>query len=93
MKTSPFTSLILGDHGQVAYELKRELATLGSVITLSRNTQPLAIDLAEQTDFASLLKQTKPDCIINAAAYTAVDKAEQESELAQRINAKAVGEL
>ena len=93
MKTSPFTSLILGDQGQVAYELKRELATLGRVITLSRNTQPLAIDLAEQTDFASLLKQTKPDCIINAAAYTAVDKAEQESELAQRINAKAVGEL
>ncbi|ACX96320.1 dTDP-4-dehydrorhamnose reductase [Halothiobacillus neapolitanus] len=93
MNTQPFTCLILGDQGQVAYELKRELATLGRVIAASRSTLPVAIDLAQHNDFESLIRQTKPNCIVNAAAYTAVDKAEQEPELAMRINAEAVAEL
>lgn len=93
MNTQPFTCLILGDQGQVAYELKRELATLGHVISLGRHSNPDNIDLANPVDFDSIISKTKPDCIVNAAAYTAVDKAEQESVLAHRINAEAVGGL
>lgn len=93
MDIQPFTCLILGDQGQVAYELKRELSSLGNVISLSRNSQPDFIDLANNTEFHTIISKIKPDCIINAAAYTAVDKAEQESALAHRINAEAVAEL
>jgi dTDP-4-dehydrorhamnose reductase len=93
MNTQSFTCLIIGDQGQVAYELKRELSTLGHVVTLGRNSKPDSLDLAHNSNIELLINQINPTCIINAAAYTAVDKAEQESDLAYRINADAVGAL
>ncbi|MEW5838777.1 MAG: dTDP-4-dehydrorhamnose reductase [Pseudomonadota bacterium] len=85
--------MLIGDQGQVAWELKRTLSTLGDLIVVGRSTSPHALDLARVETVAPLVLTLRPDWIVNAAAYTAVDKAEQEEELATRINAEAVGEL
>ncbi len=85
--------LIIGDQGQVAWELKRALATLGEVTCVGRTTAPYALDLAKPDTIAPLVESIQPDWIINAAAYTAVDKAEQEEPLATTINGTAVGVL
>jgi len=69
------------------------MATLGDVFTVGRNTAPTAIDLANPSSIRAVIQEIKPDWIINAAAYTAVDKAEQESELAMVINGVAPGIL
>ncbi|MEW6316098.1 MAG: dTDP-4-dehydrorhamnose reductase [Pseudomonadota bacterium] len=90
---TPPRILIIGDQGQVAWELQRTLATLGDVIAAGRSTATHALDLARPETIAPLVEATRPNWIINAAAYTAVDKAEQEEELATTINGRAVGEL
>jgi dTDP-4-dehydrorhamnose reductase len=82
---SPPRILLLGADGQVGWELRRALLPLGEVLPKSR-TQA---DLANLDGLRALLDKEQPDFIINAAAYTAVDKAETEPELAQRINADA----
>ncbi|MGZ8966251.1 dTDP-4-dehydrorhamnose reductase, partial [Methylomagnum sp.] len=84
--------LLIGGEGQVAYELRRTLACLGQVITRGRTTQP-ALDLADLDGVRAAIRAIQPGLIVNAAAYTAVDKAEQETELAFRINGEAVGVL
>lgn len=84
--------LILGGDGQVAWELRRTLATLGAVISIGRRTEP-AIDLTQPETILPLVEQVQPNWIVNAAAYTAVDKAEQEPELAGAVNAAAPGLL
>jgi len=81
--------LLIGANGQVGWELARSLLPLGQVIVATRQDA----DLAEPERVATLVESHRPDVIVNAAAYTAVDKAEQEEALAWRINAEAVGEL
>ena len=83
--------LLIGREGQVAWELRRTLACLGEVIALDRHTRPLRVDLSDADTIRTSIHETKPGLIVNAAAYTAVDKAEQEEELAFRINAIAPG--
>ncbi|QDZ38653.1 dTDP-4-dehydrorhamnose reductase [Euhalothece natronophila Z-M001] len=80
--------LLLGCQGQVGWELQRSLAPLGEVIALIRhNTDGLCGDLNQPTALARTIKTLTPNVIVNAAAYTAVDQAESESDLAQAINA------
>jgi dTDP-4-dehydrorhamnose reductase len=79
--------LILGKQGQIAWELQVTLATLGNITVLGSQE----LDLADPDAIGTKIRQLKPDIIVNAAAYTAVDKAEQEPELCQAINATAPG--
>lgn len=82
--------LLLGKNGQVGWELQRSLAPLGSLISLDRQTvDGLCGDLSDLEKLRSTIRQVKPNVIVNAAAYTAVDKAESESELASLINGQA----
>jgi len=81
--------LVTGANGQVGWELRQSLAPLGEVIALDR----AACDLARPAEAARILREATPDIIVNAAAYTAVDRAEQEEELATLINGTAVGEI
>jgi dTDP-4-dehydrorhamnose reductase len=81
--------LILGRSGQVGWELQVALATLGNVTVLGSQE----LDLAHPDRIQECIRAIKPDIIVNAAAYTAVDKAEQEPELCHAINAIAPGVL
>ncbi|SER35345.1 dTDP-4-dehydrorhamnose reductase [Azotobacter beijerinckii] len=86
--------LLLGKNGQVGWELQRALAPLGEVVALDRHgEQGLCGDLADLDGLTATLRALDPDVIVNAAAYTAVDKAENEPELALRINGEAPGVL
>jgi dTDP-4-dehydrorhamnose reductase len=85
--------LVVGRQGQIAWELRRTLACLGEVIALDRSTSPLSVDLSNPDSICAATEAVRPNLIVNAAAYTAVDKAEQEEELAFRINAAAPGIL
>lgn len=77
--------LLTGVNGQVGQELQRTLTPLGEVVGIDRKT----MDLASSTSIRQVIGEVKPDLIVNAAAYTAVDKAETETELANSINAVA----
>ncbi len=81
--------LLLGKNGQVGWELQRSLAPLGELIALDRHSTTYCGDLSRPELLAETVKALKPDVIVNAAAHTAVDKAESESELAHRINTEA----
>ena len=70
--------LLTGKNGQVGWELERTLGPLGEVIAFDR----AGLDLAKADEVIARVREAKPDVIVNAAAYTAVDKAETESELA-----------
>jgi dTDP-4-dehydrorhamnose reductase len=77
--------LLLGRNGQVGWELQRALAPLGEVIALGS----AEADFAQPEALAAIVRQVQPDIIVNAAAYTAVDKAESEPELAHAVNTAA----
>jgi len=77
--------LVTGGNGQVGYELRRVMASLGEVIAHGRDQ----CDMASADSVRECIREVKPDLIVNAAAYTAVDKAEQERDLAMAINATA----
>ena len=77
--------LLLGKNGQVGWELQRSLSSLGELVSLGS----AECDLADLDGIAGAVRKIAPDVIVNAAAYTAVDKAESEPELARRINAQA----
>lgn len=77
--------LLIGAQGQVGRELGMTLPRLGEVIGLGRND----LDLTQPEAIAAPVLQIKPDIIVNAAAYTAVDRAETEVETAQKVNAIA----
>jgi dTDP-4-dehydrorhamnose reductase len=81
--------LVTGKNGQVGWELRRTLAPLGKVIALDRE----ALDLSDVHAIRRLVQKTEPDLIVNAAAYTAVDKAESEPDLAMLINGTVPGIL
>ena len=81
--------LVTGKNGQVGFELQRRLARLGQVIAAGRDE----MDLADPDSIRRTVRETAPDLIVNAAAYTAVDQAESEPELARAINGVAPGIL
>jgi dTDP-4-dehydrorhamnose reductase len=81
--------LLIGRNGQVAWELRRTLACLGNVIALDRHSSPLEIDLLKTDSICAAVRAIGPRLIVNAAAYTAVDRAEQEREPAWQVNASA----
>ena len=81
--------LLTGADGQVGWELRRTLATLGRVVACTRQQ----LDLADPDSICRAVRDAKPNLIVNAAAYTAVDQAEQEPELAMSVNGVAPGIL
>ncbi|RTL57733.1 MAG: dTDP-4-dehydrorhamnose reductase [Rhodocyclaceae bacterium] len=81
--------LLLGKNGQLGWELQRALAPLGDVIALGRDEA----DLADTDSLSAQVEALRPQVIVNAAAYTAVDKAEAEEPLAQAINGDAPAHL
>lgn len=85
--------LLFGKNGQVGWELQRSLQPLGQVIALGSNSTDLCGNFNDFKGLLNTIRQVKPDVIVNAAAYTAVDNAESEPEMAHRINAEAPGML
>ena len=84
--------LLLGKNGQVGWELQRSLAPLGEVIALGHaGAAGLAGDFAQPESLAATVRAVAPGLIVNAAAHTAVDKAESEPELARLLNATTPG--
>ena len=81
--------LLLGKNGQVGWELQRSLAPLGEVLALDRHSAPWCGDLSQPERLAQTVRDYRPDVIVNAAAHTAVDKAESEPELARCLNVSA----
>ncbi|HUW51131.1 MAG TPA: dTDP-4-dehydrorhamnose reductase [Sulfuricella sp.] len=79
--------LLTGKNGQVGWELQRTLSTLGDVVAVDRQ----GMDLANPDSIRNAIRTIRPDLIVNAAAYTAVDKAESEPDLAMAINGIAPG--
>jgi len=85
--------LLFGKNGQLGWELQRALAPLGELVALGSRGEPLDSDFSQPEQLAATVRAVRPDAIVNAAAYTAVDKAESEPELAHTINATAPGVL
>jgi dTDP-4-dehydrorhamnose reductase len=85
--------LLLGKNGQVGWELQRSLAPLGEVLALDRHSTQYCGDLSKLEELAQTVLAYKPDFIVNAAAHTAVDKAESEPELARVLNTDAPAAL
>ena len=83
--------LLLGKNGQVGWQLQRALAPLGEIVALER--KDAGGDLADPQGLAAAVRAAKPQVIVNAAAYTAVDKAESEPQLARFINTEAPAAL
>ncbi len=83
--------LLFGKGGQVGWELQRSLAPLGEVIALDFDSNEHCGDLTDLEGIAYTIRAVAPDVIVNAAAHTAVDKAESEPELVRTINALAPG--
>ncbi|MDD5028045.1 MAG: dTDP-4-dehydrorhamnose reductase [Rhodoferax sp.] len=81
--------LLFGKNGQVGWELQRSLSPLGEVIALERQSSDYCGDISWLDALAQTVRAIRPDVIVNAAAHTAVDKAESEPELARTLNALA----
>jgi len=83
--------LLIGANGQVGNDLRELLPALGEVVSAAvEGNQDLVIDLKSRDSIVNAVRDVKPDLVVNAAAYTAVDKAEDEPDLARQINAEAV---
>lgn len=85
--------LLFGKGGQVGWELQRALSSLGQVVALDHDSTEHHGDFSQPEQLAATIAAVRPDVIVNAAAHTAVDKAESEPELARAINATAPGML
>lgn len=79
--------LLTGANGQVGWELQRSLASLGEVVAVHRQ----GLDLSDADQIRKIVQDVRPGVIVNAAAYTAVDKAEEEEALAMAVNGTAPG--
>jgi dTDP-4-dehydrorhamnose reductase len=79
--------LLTGKNGQVGWELQRTLASLGNVIAVGQRE----LNLADPDSIRKMIREVRPGLIVNAAAYTAVDKAESEPDLAMAVNGVAPG--
>jgi dTDP-4-dehydrorhamnose reductase len=86
---APLKILVTGKNGQLGWELLRTLATLGEVTGVDVDT----LDLTDQAKVAALVRELRPDLIVHPAAFTAVDAAEKQPELAQKVNGEAPGLL
>jgi len=84
--------LLLGKNGQVGWELQRSLSVLGELVALDRHSTPCG-DLSQPQRLQETVRALRPDVIVNAAAHTAVDKAESEVDLARILNAAAPAAL
>ena len=82
--------LLLGKNGQVGWELQRSLAPLGELVALDYDSAELCGDLGRPEALAATVRAVAPAIIVNAAAHTAVDKAESEPERARALNALGV---
>ncbi|MBQ0206318.1 dTDP-4-dehydrorhamnose reductase [Citrobacter portucalensis] len=82
--------LLFGKTGQVGWELQRALAPLGNLIAVDVHSTEFCGDFSNPQGVAETVRRVKPDVIVNAAAHTAVDKAESESDFAQLLNATSV---
>ncbi len=85
--------LLIGRNGQLAWELRRSLACLGDVVAIDRNSDPITLDLIDTDSIKNAVLAIKPGLIVNASAYTAVDRAEQDSHRAHKVNANALAVL
>lgn len=85
--------LLFGKNGQVGWELQRSLAPLGELVALGSDSPGLCGDFTDPGGIAKTVRTVAPDVIVNAAAHTAVDKAEGEPELVRTVNALAPGVL
>ncbi|AEG91951.1 dTDP-4-dehydrorhamnose reductase [Ramlibacter tataouinensis] len=85
--------LLFGKNGQVGWELQRSLAPLGELVALGSREADLPSNFLEPDRLAETVRRVRPDVIVNAAAYTAVDKAETDQHSAQLVNAVAPGVL
>lgn len=81
--------VLFGKSGQVGWELQRALAPLGEVISFGRGPDNPSADFTKPENLANAIRSIKPDVIVNAAAYTSVDAAEDEAKIAYLINAEA----
>ncbi len=88
---SPVKILLFGKSGQVGWELQRSLAPLGEVVAVDFDSADFCGDFTNLAGLAETVRQVKPSIIVNAAAHTAVDRAESEPDLARTINALAPG--
>jgi dTDP-4-dehydrorhamnose reductase len=85
--------LLFGKGGQVGWELQRSLAPLGELVALDFDSRELCGNFTDLEGLAATVAAVRPDVLVNAAAHTAVDKAESEPELAHTLNALAPGVL
>lgn len=85
--------LLFGPDGQVGWQLRRSLAVLGEVIPAPGARRPSGVDLCDAGAVSALVDAVRPDVVVNAAAYTAVDRAEDDSEAAFAVNATACDTL
>ncbi len=85
--------LLFGKGGQVGWELQRSLAPLGELVALDFDSTDHCGSFTDLKGLADTVRELKPDVIVNAAAHTAVDKAESEPELVRQLNALAPGRL
>lgn len=85
--------LLLGKNGQVGWELQRSLAPLGEVLALDQHSTDHCGDLSQPERLADTVRAYQPNFIVNAAAHTAVDRAESEPDLARCLNASAPAAL
>ena len=85
--------LLFGKGGQVGWELQRSLAPLGELVGLDFDSTEHSADFSRPESLAATVQALRPDVIVNAAAHTAVDKAESEVDLARLINATTPGRI
>jgi dTDP-4-dehydrorhamnose reductase len=85
--------VLFGPSGQVGWELQRSLSVLGAVTALGRGSTEHCGDFTHPKGIAATVRALRPDIIVNAAAYTAVDKAESEPDVARLLNATTPGVL
>ena len=85
--------LLFGKGGQVGWELQRSLSVLGTVTALDHDSTEHCGDFANPAGVAETVRALRPDVIVNAAAHTAVDKAESEADFARTLNATTPGAI